>query len=236
MTTGAFVWLEERAKRTLSHEDFRRILPQVRRAVMRVRLDEPGTTFAELAAWAWVAVLDAVERDDIHGPDLEAYAMYRVNGALLDALASLDPKKKDLRALSARLAATIRRLKARFGRPPSEREIAQALGYDEAHYERALRDLASAGFARLEVVGVPPSLRTVAFTDSIGIADRPDLLSAVSWGLDDLPPRSRDLFELHYVAELPLEEAARYVGLDADRAIALHAEGIHRLRAAVARD
>lgn len=231
MVHGAAVWLEERARRTLSHEEYLKLRPLVRRAVMRLSAEAPRVSSEELSAWAWEGVLDAIERSrgDLDPEETLAYAAYRAHGALLDALAERSPRARTARAASERLTAIIRDLERRTGSPPHEDAIAVALGLSRAAYAEVLDAIALSGVARLEVVVAAPSFATAV--KRVATKPRPDLRTALADAIAALPELQRELFVLHLHEGHSLDDAGARLGLSAKRARALHVEAIHRLRA-----
>lgn len=231
MVRGAAIWLEERARRTLSRDEYLRLRPVVRRAVMRLSAEAPKVSFDELSAWAWEGVLDAVERSrgDLDPDETLAYAAYRAHGALLDALAERSPRARTARAASERLTTVIRDLEHRTGAPPHEDAIAVALGLSRAAYAEVLDAIAASGVARLEVVVAAPSFATAV--KRVATKRRPDLRTALADAIAALPDLQRELFVLHLHEGHSLDDAGARLGLAANRARALHVEAIHRLRA-----
>ena len=231
MVRGAALWLEERARRTLSREEYLRLRPLVRRAVMRLSAEAPKVSFDELSAWAWEGVLDAVERSrgDLDPEEALAYAAYRAHGALLDALAERSPRARTARAASERLTAIIRELERRTGSPPHEDAIAVALGLSRAAYSELLDAIGASGVARLEVVVAAPSFATAV--KRVAAKQRPDLHTALAEAIDALPGVQRELFVVHLHESRSVEDAGSLLGIPEKRARALHVEAIHRLRA-----
>jgi RNA polymerase sigma factor FliA len=231
MVRGAAIWLEERARRTLSSDEYSRLRPLVRRAVMRLSAEAPKVSFDELSAWAWEGVLDAVERSrgDLDPEEALAYAAYRAHGALLDALAERSPRARTARAASERLTAIIRELERRTGSPPHEDAIAVALGLSRAAYAEVLDAIAASGVARLEVVVAAPSFATAV--KRVATKPRPDLRTALAEAIGALPGVQRELFVVHLHEGRSLEDAGALLGIPEKRARALHVEAIHRLRA-----
>src|SRR5258706_1404266 len=101
----------------------------VRRHGYRVASRLPSHVHVEdLMGAGFVGLADALHKFDRSGPDrFEAYADFRIRGAMLDELRSYDPLSRDLRDLNNRMVAAVRRLTSELGRQPDEIEIADAL-------------------------------------------------------------------------------------------------------------
>src|SRR5688572_1421708 len=85
---------------------YERYMPLVRRIAMRTARTMPrSVTIDDLISAGWVGMAEALgrraaEMDEQH---FEAYASYRVRGAILDYLRMLDPLTRKLRGASRRI-------------------------------------------------------------------------------------------------------------------------------------
>lgn len=233
MVRGAAQWLEERARRTLPRDEYMRLRPIVRRAVMRLSAEAPQVTFDELSAWAWEGVLDAAQRSrgDVDPEEILAYAAYRAHGALLDALAERSPRAKTARSASERLTEVIRDLERRTGSPPHEDAIAVALGLSRAAYAELLEAIGASGVAGLEIVVAARSFATAVKRVAMKPKPPPDLWTSLADAIDALPAVQRELFVVHLHEHRSVEAAGALLCIPEKRARALHVEAIHRLRA-----
>ena len=76
-----------------------------------------------------IGLMEAAERFDPKRVDrFEAFAEFRIRGAMLDDLRSRDTLSRDMRRLSNELRDATRRLEAQLGRTPDQEEIAKRLG------------------------------------------------------------------------------------------------------------
>src|SRR3954451_18190242 len=76
-----------------------------------------------------IGLMEAAERFDPERVDrFEAFAEFRIRGAMLDDLRSRDTLSRDMRRLSNELRDATRRLEAQLGRTPDHEEIAKRLG------------------------------------------------------------------------------------------------------------
>jgi len=76
-----------------------------------------------------IGLMEAAERFDPNRVDrFEAFAEFRIRGAMLDDLRSRDTLSRDMRRLSNELRDATRRLEAQLGRAPDHEEIAKRLG------------------------------------------------------------------------------------------------------------
>ena len=109
-------------------EVLRRHLPLVRRVVQRLASRKPPhIEIDDLVSWGIVGLLDAIGKYD---PRKEAsfptYAQFRIRGAILDHLRSLDWVPRSVRQKASLIEKVSHRLEGSLGRPPTEDEIADA--------------------------------------------------------------------------------------------------------------
>src|SRR6187399_547832 len=129
-------------------------LPLVRRIAMRLIRNLPSSiALDDIISAGWVGLSEALQRcpPDMAEGDLEAYASYRVRGAILDYLRALDPLSRKLRGASRRITTAACELTQRLGRMPTEEEVAGDLGLSLSAYQDLLGELSEAGYARLEL-------------------------------------------------------------------------------------
>ena len=102
----------------------------MRRVVQRLAARKPPhIELDDLVSWGIVGLLDAIGKYD---PRKEAsfstYAQFRIRGAILDHLRSLDWVPRSVRQKASLIEKTAHVLEGTLGRPPSEEEIACELG------------------------------------------------------------------------------------------------------------
>ena len=110
MNVPALGVVEGDARRSLDKQQYERFLPIVRRIAMRAARRVPRhIAVADLVSCGWLGLMEAYHRagPDMVAEEFEAYASYRIRGAMLDYLRSLDTTSKHMRRASRDLARTI---------------------------------------------------------------------------------------------------------------------------------
>lgn len=184
----------------------------------------------DIISAGWVGLSEALQRcpPDMSDSDLEAYASYRVRGAILDYLRSLDPLTRKLRGASRKITQTVVALTQSLGRLPDEQETADGLGVKLDEYHELLREIGEAGFARLDIDMVEPS--SLDPSPEAMVMKR-DIASRVATAIQQLPERLQLVLGLHYQEECTLREIGAVLGVSESRACQLHAEAIQLVRA-----
>ena len=233
---------EAKAKRKLTHADYERYLPLVRRTAMKLARRLPShVTVADLISYGWVGLLDAFERasPDMDPNEFEAYAMYRVRGAALDYLRTLDPASRAARALSRKVARTMSQLtQENKGKTPEEAQIAKSLDMSIDEYRNAMEQLGRVGMNRLEMLDID-EMQSVSKEDDILPEERAakkELQGVVAEAIKTLPERLQLVLALYYQEERSLREIGVILEVSESRVCQLHTEAIHRLRAAAGKE
>jgi RNA polymerase sigma factor for flagellar operon FliA len=229
---------EERAHRTLDRDAYERFLPMVRRTAMRFARKVPShISVSDLVGYGWVGLMEAFQRADPNMPpsEFEAYASYRIRGAMLDYLRSLDPATRELRRASRKVTDAIRTLTGEKGRAPEEEEIAGALALTVENYRDLLQRISAGGMARLELIDLDNLEVEAANEDVDDGLGKKQLGAAVAEAITALPPKLQQILALYYQEECTLREIGAVLGVSESRVSQLHSDAMHRLRAMVGR-
>jgi RNA polymerase sigma factor for flagellar operon FliA len=221
-------------------ELLRRHLPLVRRVVQRLAVRKPPhIEIDDLVSWGIVGLLDAIEKYD---PKKEAlfttYAQFRIRGAILDHLRSLDWVPRSVRQKAALIERVTHDLEGRLGRPPVEDEIAGELDLSLAEYqdllgkvgEMTLFSLEDLGFGRGEVRFGPDSEDEEADADPLRALLSQERVHLVADAVGQLPDREKLVIALYYNEDLTMKEVGGVLGLTESRVSQLHSQAMLRLK------
>src|SRR5215467_4638896 len=136
-------------------EVLRQYLPLVRRVVQRLAVRKPPhVELDDLISWGIVGLLDALGKYD---PRKEAafstYAQFRIRGAILDHLRSLDWVPRSVRQKASLIEKVARRLEGTLGRAPTEDEMARELALSLEEYQELVGRVGDMMLFSLEDIG-----------------------------------------------------------------------------------
>jgi len=218
------------------------LLPQVRYVARRIHSRLPGhVPFEDLVQAGVLGLLDALRKfDPRRKVQIQSYMKFRIRGAILDELRSLDWSPRELRRRARRLEEEEHRLRTRLGREGTAPELAAALGVSLAQFHRLVWELRG-----LEV----GSLQQVAMTTEDGVeqdqtsrlaapnALNPLLLCAGSErrvrleeAISRLPEKERLVLTLYYYEELTMKEVGEVLAVGESRVSQIHSMALERLR------
>ena len=171
--------------------------------------------------------MNAIERYD-PGRDIkfETYAISRIKGAIIDELRSMDWVPRSVRSRAREIERAIAELENKHHRPPSDEEIADALGITEEEFQDSLTQISRSSVAALDELWTISSSGgdTVSLIDTLQDpnADDPSLEMTrtemrEACRRDPLPERERTVITLYYYEELTLREIGEVLGVTESR-------------------
>ncbi len=217
-------------------ERIRRFVPMVRRLAWHVHGGgRQGIELEDLMQAGMVALTEASQRHAGPGEDgFAAYAKLRVKGAMVDLVRRHLPGSRGAAERRRQLRDAEAGLTGELGRPPSEMELAQALGIGLEEL-LALRSASEA--VRFESIDQVYSDSDSAFADdrpdSFAILADAELRTSLMGAIASLPERLQLVVQLYFVEELNLSEIAETLAVSVPRVHQLKAQAIDRLRAAL---
>jgi RNA polymerase sigma factor FliA len=214
-------------------------LPQVRLIARRIHERLPSyISLDDLISTGVIGLLAAIDNFDASlNVQLKTYAERRIRGAIMDSLRELDWAPRETRKKSKVIEAAIHKSKQRFGREPSEEEIAAELGIEPAEYQRWLGEIQALDLQALEYVapdgGRSDLLRVVPDTSEnwpSHVVERSELERILALAIERMPKLERTVLNLYYFEELSLAEISKIVNLHLSRVAQLRVQGVLRLR------
>lgn len=186
-----------------------------------------------------IGLLDAVEKYD---PTKEAmfktYAEFRVRGAMLDEIRSMDWVPRSVREKISLIQRTYFQIERDLGRPASEEEVAKSLDMELSEFHDLLYQAKGAVLIRIEDLRPQTDSEEMSF-DSIADGDMPSPLSTLvsrdtsrvlGEAIDQLPERERQVISLYYYDELTMKEIGKVLGITESRVSQLRTQAILRLK------
>jgi len=225
-----------------SHEDRDEMLskhfPLVRRVVQRLASRKPPhIDMDDLVSWGVVGLLDAIDKYD---PSKEAlfstYAQFRIRGAVLDHLRSLDWIPRSVRHKAAVIEKATRELEGAHGRPATEDEVAAHLGLTLGEYQDLLSKVGEMALFSIDDFGAGGG--EVRFgAEVLGDEEDParamlrsERVRLLAEAIRRLPEREQTVISLYYQEDLTMKEVGQVLGLTESRVSQIHSQAVLRLK------
>jgi RNA polymerase sigma factor FliA len=212
----------------------------VKRLAFQLMAKLPASVQVEdLVQNGMIGLLDAIGRfEEGLGAQFETYAVQRIRGAMLDGLRENDWVPRGVRREMRRVEEAINQLEQQRGRPPTEGELAEALGMSLADYQKLLQDARGHQLLYLEDLGGDQDDDYLEHNlagptpDPLAILEDDEMRHALVRSVDALPEREKMVMALYYDEDLNLKEIGEIMGVTESRVCQLHSQAIARLRAA----
>jgi RNA polymerase sigma factor for flagellar operon FliA len=215
--------------------------PLIRYIVNRIAVRLPShIDLDDLTNTGVIGLMDAIDKyDPEKNCKFKTYAEFRIKGAILDQLRSLDWVPRSIRQKSRRLEQAYSEVEQRLGRSASEEEVASNLGLElhEFHYLiNQVRGISMINLDELRAGGdADQPLHGEIFEDVK--AENPftslkarELSQVVAECIGMLPEKERLVISLYYYEDLNMKEIGTVLSITESRVCQIHTKAITRLR------
>jgi RNA polymerase sigma factor for flagellar operon FliA len=224
-------------------ELIRQYTPLIKYIASRIAMRlPPNVALDDLVSAGVIGLIDAIEKyDPNRNTQFKTYAEFRIKGAILDELRSLDWVPRSVRKKFHRIEAAYTKLQKDHGRPAKDEEVAAELGVDLPEFHRlldasrgvsllSLDSAASfaANLSRDDVVEVACSAQNDDPAEALGLSE---LRDEVAKAIESLPAKERYVVSLYYYEELTMKEIGEIMGYTESRISQMHTKAMFRLRA-----
>jgi RNA polymerase sigma factor for flagellar operon FliA len=195
----------------------------------------------ELISAGCLGLIDAVDKYDAKKDvSLKTYAQYRIKGAILDELRSMDWYSRSMRKKIQDIEKALRRVEFRTGLPAGETEVAGELGIDLAAYHKMVNDIHQAAVLNLDSFirnenndsssgnTFLSSLRST--DDPSGSVVKEELKQVLAKAIKGLSEKEQIVISLYYYEELTLKEIGKVLDLTESRICQIHTMAVLKLK------
>ena len=200
----------------------------------------PHIEIDDLVSVGVLGLIDAIDKYDAsRGAKFKTYAEFRVRGAILDELRSMDWVPRSVRQKASALETVIQKLQNKLGRPPEDDEVANELGMSMGELFNTMNETKSMPILSLEDLGIAKeSGEQQSLLDCLaGKGDDPqtslrlnELKGIIAKAIDVLPEKERLMISLYYYEELTMKEIGEVLGITESRVSQIHSKAVYRLR------
>lgn len=191
-----------------------------------------------------MGLLDAIDKfDSEKGVEFKSYAEFRIRGAMLDELRSMDWVPRSVRKSAKRLEEAYSRVEKEKMRPARDEEVASELGMGLEAFYRVLDEARGVSIINEEeILNIVPQsqmnkLRQTIYS-GLGISPLDSLNMAevkiiIAQAIEKLPKNERMVVTLYYYEELTMKEIGEIMGYTESRVSQLHTKAVIRLRSSL---
>lgn len=204
----------------------------------------PHVSVEDLMSAGVIGLMDALDKFDPEKKvQFKTYAEFRIKGAMLDELRSLDWVSRSVRQKAAQLEKAYQTLENKKGRAVEEEEVAQELGISLEHYYNLVNEVN--GVFLLDIENLRNKLPKLPEEDLINLLidekeKQPlqllgleELKRVLTQAIDELSSKEKTVISLYYYEELTLKEIGEVLGFTESRICQIHAKAILKLRSKI---
>ncbi|MDD5016727.1 MAG: FliA/WhiG family RNA polymerase sigma factor [Eubacteriales bacterium] len=190
--------------------------------------------YEELASHGTMGLIDAVKRFDVRrGIQFKTYAAIRIRGAIIDYIRKIDWVPRNVRNRYEDIECFCTDWAARYGKTPSDEQIAQGLGL-------AVRDIVNAKskWRQHNIISIEWAQSNGAYhikeKDDWVLPEnallKKEMLGALDRAMAALPPRERQIVMLSFFEGLTLKTIGNVLDVSESRVSQLRSKAIKHLR------
>ena len=221
--------------------------PLVKYVVDRLALHLPKSVERDdLVSAAIIGLFDAMEKYDASkGTKFETYAIWRIRGAILDELRSLDWASRSIRRKARNVEEVARDLGQRLGRAATEEEVAEALNLSPVELSRLLDEVHGTALLSLsksvssdedqDFIQLEDIVDDPAHRDALDQIETEEAREVLLETIDGLPEQQRLVVALYYYEEMTLKEIGEALHISESRVSQIHTRAVKTLKARLGR-
>jgi RNA polymerase sigma factor for flagellar operon FliA len=221
-------------------------LPLVKTVVGRLAMTLPAhVSLEDLNSVGLMGLLQALRSYRPGGvASFETFARFRIRGAVLDELRRMDWVPRSVHDQARKVQKARSGLEQKLGRPPTEVEMAQALGLSIEEYLELIDEVRPAAFVHLDSLLHPHTEDQTTLHECLPddqqeipleTTSKRELIQLVKERLEQLPKIQKQVLSLYYVEDLRIKEIAVICGLTESRISQIHTQAILAIRGFMAR-
>ena len=199
----------------------------------------PNVELNDLINDGILGLIDAIEKyDDARGVKFETYAITRINGAILDALRSLDWVPRAVRQRAREMERVHQELETEFGRAPTSEEMAGRMGLTVKEFDHVVQRVRGTAVLSLEEhlpnergyeIPLVDTLRDEG-NDVMSEVETREVRAELVQAVENLSPQERTVIKLYYFEGQTLKEIKGALGVSESRVSQIHAQAVIHLR------
>jgi RNA polymerase sigma factor FliA len=221
--------------------------PLVKYVVDRLALHLPKSVERDdLTSAAIIGLFDALEKFDASkGTKFETYAIWRIRGAILDELRSLDWASRSIRRKARTVEEAARGLGQKLGRAATEEEVAEALNLSPTELSRLMDEVHGTALLSLskavsteddqDYIQLEDIVDDPTQTDALEVIESEQAREVLLETIDGLPEQQRLVVALYYYEEMTLKEIGEALHISESRVSQIHTRAVKTLKGRLGR-
>lgn len=200
----------------------------------------PELSMEDLVSAGIVGLLEAAERYDASlNITLSTFADFRIRGAIIDEVRSMQWASKDTRKKLEDVRAVYADLEKKFNRSATDEEVAEKLKIPLDDLYKILSIANTMNMVSLDSLGISSEGDPLDILECISGEDDRDIVeelnlkeikTAIGRAIDELPEKERLIVTLYYYEELTMKEIGKVLNISESRVCQLHGKALMKLK------
>jgi len=210
-------------------------LPQVKSIVLRLMPTYKAySNYDDMLSCGILGLMDAIEKYDLkRDVKFEYYAAMRIKGEIIDSIRKQDWAPTSLRRKIKAISNAYYELENRFGREPSDMEVARHLDMEEDDLQNTL------GKSQMfNIIHFEEMIQNDMWEQSLHLQDgsleeeieNKEMVELLGNIIDNLPEKEKLVITLYYYEEMTLKEIAGVLGVSESRVSQIHSKVVMKIR------
>ncbi len=191
----------------------------------------------DLISIGTLGLIDSIDKfDDSKNIKFNTYAEFRIKGAIIDELRSLDLISRTVRQKTRKLEKAYSEIEGRFGRPATYSEIIDFLDITIDEFYDLLNDTKNVSVISIDELSYGNDRNILNFLadpnclDPVQLINLNEIYELISNTINELPEKEKIVISLYYNDELIMKDIASILSISESRVSQIHARAIIRLR------
>ena len=225
-----------------------RYTPLIKLVASRIiRRLPPQIEMDDLVNSGVLGLMDAIEKfDESRDIKFETYAEFRIRGAILDELRSLDWVPRSIRQKIHELERSLEHVESKKNRPAKDEELAKEMNMSLDEYYSLLNQANGVALISFEDLGYNNAdgapkrnpleyLRDQREESLLNILNMKEVRQIVAEAIGKLPEKEKLVISMYYFDELTMKEIGMVLGITESRVSQIHNKSVIRLRSKLRR-
>jgi RNA polymerase sigma factor for flagellar operon FliA len=231
------LWEEYNSKGTSESRDklIMACLPYIKSSAHRLVIyANPAQDVGDLIGAGIIGLMDALERyDPSKGSGFKNYTKYRIRGAIMDEIRSMDWVPYSTREKARRIEQEMKRLEENGEKTPQDEDVAKELGMSLSKFREALMEISRMTLSLLEDSFYDGDMSNIREDILVGDPEAQlmivEIENILGQAIERLPDKERLVITLYYYEEMTMKEIGRSLGISESRICQIHSSAILRL-------
>lgn len=193
----------------------------------------PGVDYDDLVSVGMVGLYEAISRfDETKNTKFETYARFRIRGAILNFLQSMNWIPRSVKEKAKKVEQTTQQLTEKKGEIPTDEEIVSELGWDIKEYEEHMKNSAPIYFIPIDEINEDLEIMNrMDFCSPEDSVEREIKIKLVAQAIEKLPEKERVVLTLYFYEDLSLKDIGSILDLSESRISQILSSAMNKIKA-----